>query len=63
MQSLVDADRAMFKIDVRPRVGQRLRVCHLGVWPDGILRLRHRKCFLGIPLARVRRRAEDKKKQ
>lgn len=63
MQSLVDADRAMFKIDVRPRVGQRLRVRHLGVWPDGILRLSHRKCFLGIPLARVRRRAEDKKKQ
>lgn len=63
MQSLVDADRAMFKIDFRPRVGQRLRVRRLGVWPDGILRLSHHKCFLGIPLARVRRRAEDKKKQ
>ena len=48
MQSLIEADRKMFKTDFRPRVGQPLRVRRLGVWPDGTLRLSHRACFLRI---------------
>ena len=48
MQSLIEADRKMFKTDFHPRVGQPLRVCRLGVWPDGTLRLSHRACFLRI---------------
>ena len=46
MWSLVEADRKVFKIDFHPRVGQPLRVCRLGVWPDGTLRLSHRACFV-----------------
>ena len=46
MQSLVEADRKVFKTDFHPRVGQPLRVCRLGVWPDGTLRLSHRACFV-----------------
>ena len=48
MQSLIEADRKMFKTDFRPSVGQPLRVRRLGVWPDGTLRLSHRACFLRI---------------
>ena len=48
MQSLIEADRKMFKTDFHPVVGQPLRVCRLGVWPDGTLRLSHRACFLRI---------------
>ena len=48
MQSLIEADRKMFKTDFHPSVGQPLRVCRLGVWPDGTLRLSHRACFLRI---------------
>ena len=48
MQSLIEADRKMFKTDFHPRVGQPLRVRRLGVWPDGTLRLSHRACFLRI---------------
>ena len=46
MQSLIEADRKMFKTDFHPRVGQPLRVRRLGVWPDGTLRLSHRACFV-----------------
>ncbi|WP_299046757.1 hypothetical protein, partial [uncultured Actinomyces sp.] len=48
MQSLIEADRKMFKTDFHPVVGQPLRVRRLGVWPDGTLRLSHRACFLRI---------------
>ena len=48
MQSLIEADRKVFKTDFHPVVGQPLRVCRLGVWPDGTLRLSHRACFLRI---------------
>ena len=48
MQSLIEADRKMFKTDFHPRMGQPLRVRRLGVWPDGTLRLSHRACFLRI---------------
>ena len=48
MQSLIEADRKMFKTDFHPSVGQPLRVRRLGVWPDGTLRLSHRACFLRI---------------
>ena len=55
MQSLIEADRKMFKTDFHPRVGQPLRVCRLGVWPDGTLRLSHRACFVsgGDPPNRI----------
>ena len=46
MQSLIEADRKMFKTDFHPSVGQPLRVRRLGVWPDGTLRLSHRACFV-----------------
>ena len=46
MQSLIEADRKMFKTDFHPRMGQPLRVRRLGVWPDGTLRLSHRACFV-----------------
>ena len=39
MQSLVDTDRAMFKIEFRPRVGQRHRVSRLGVWPLSLIHI------------------------
>ena len=48
MQSLIEADRKMFKTDFHPSVGQPIRVRRLGVWPDGTLRLSHRACFLRI---------------
>mgnify|MGYP001013893793 FL=1 len=48
MQSLIEADRKVFKTDFHPVVGQPIRVCRLGVWPDGTLRLSHRACFLRI---------------
>ena len=59
MQSLIEADRKMFKTDFHPSVGQPLRVRRLGVWPDGTLRLSHRKTFLDIPLDLVRRRWDE----
>ena len=46
MWSLVEADRAFFSTDFHPVVGQPIRVRRLGVWPDGILRLSHRACFV-----------------
>ena len=46
MQSLIEADRKMFKTDFHPRMGQPIRVRRLGVWPDGTLRLSHRACFV-----------------
>ena len=46
MQSLIEADRKVFKTDFHPVVGQPIRVRRLGVWPDGTLRLSHRACFV-----------------
>ena len=60
MWSLVEADRAFFSTDFHPRMGQPIRVRRLGIWPDGTLRLSHRKAFLDIPLDRVRRRHAEK---
>ena len=60
MWSLVDFDRMFFSTDFHPRMGQPIRVRRLGVWPDGTLRLSHRKTFLDIPLDRVRRRHAEK---
>ena len=60
MWSLVEADRAFFSTDFHPVVGQPIRVRRLGTWPDGTLRLSHRKTFLDIPLDRVRRRHAEK---
>ena len=62
MWSLVEADRAMFETDFHPSVGQPLRVRRLGVWPDGTLRLSHRKAFLDIPLDLVRRRWDEERR-
>ena len=62
MQSLIEADRKMFKTDFHPRMGQPLRVRRLGVWPDGTLRLSHRKAFLDIPLDLVRRRWDEERR-
>lgn len=55
MQSLIEADRKVFKTDFHPRVGQPIRVRRLGVWPDGTLRLSHRACFVsgGDPPNRI----------
>ena len=55
MWSLVDFDRMFFSTDFHPVVGQPIRVRRLGTWPDGTLRLSHRKTFLGIPLDQVRK--------
>ena len=55
MRSLIEADRKMFKTDFHPSVGQPIRVRRLGIWPDGTLRLSHRKTFLDIPLDQVRK--------
>ena len=55
MWSLVEADRMFFSTDFHPSVGQPIRVRRLGVWPDGTLRLSHRKTFLDIPLDQVRK--------
>ena len=60
MWSLVDFDRMFFSTDFHPSVGQPIRVRRLGIWPDGTLRLSHRKTFLDIPLDRVRRRHAEK---
>ena len=62
MWSLVEADRAFFSIDFHPRMGQPIRVRRLGVWPDGTLRLSHRKAFLRIPLDLVRRRWDEERR-
>mgnify|MGYP000923451354 CR=1 FL=1 len=62
MWSLVEADRAFFSTDFHPRMGQPIRVRRLGVWPDGTLRLSHRKAFLRIPLDRVRRRWDEERR-
>ena len=62
MQSLIEADRKMFKTDFHPRMGQPIRVRRLGVWPDGTLRLSHRKAFLDIPLDLVRRRWDEERR-
>ena len=62
MWSLVEADRAMFETDFHPSVGQPIRVRRLGIWPDGTLRLSHRKTFLDIPLDRVRRRWDEERR-
>ena len=59
MWSLVDFDRMFFSTDFHPSVGQPIRVRRLGIWPDGTLRLSHRKTFLDIPLDRVRRRWDE----
>ena len=55
MQSLIEADRKVFKTDFHPSVGQPIRVRRLGVWPDGTLRLSHRACFVsgGDPPNRI----------
>jgi len=55
MWSLVNFDRMFFSTDFHPSVGQPIRVRRLGVWPDGTLRLSHRKTFLDIPLDQVRK--------
>ena len=55
MWSLVDFDRMFFSTDFHPSVGQPIRVRRLGIWPDGTLRLSHRKTFLDIPLDQVRK--------
>ena len=55
MWSLVDFDRMFFSTDFHPVVGQPIRVRRLGIWPDGTLRLSHRKTFLDIPLDQVRK--------
>ena len=55
MWSLVEADRMFFSTDFHPRMGQPVPVRRLGVWPDGTLRLSHRKTFLDIPLDQVRK--------
>ena len=60
MWSLVDFDRMFFSTDFHPVVGQPIRVRRLGVWPDGTLRLSHRKTFLDMSLDRVRRRHAEK---
>ena len=60
MWSLVDFDRMFFSTDFHPSVGQPIRVRRLGVWPDGTLRLSHRKTFLDMSLDRVRRRHAEK---
>ena len=31
-----------------PDIGERIRVCRLGTWPDGELRLTRRECFLSM---------------
>ena len=62
MWSLVEADRAFFSTDFHPRMGQPIRVRRLGVWPDGTLRLSHRKAFLDIPLDLVRRRWDEERR-
>ena len=62
MRSLIEADRAMFETDFHPSVGQPIRVRRLGVWPDGTLRLSHRKAFLDIPLDLVRRRWDEERR-
>ena len=62
MWSLVEADRAFFSTDFHPVVGQPIRVRRLGVWPDGTLRLSHRKAFLRIPLDLVRRRWDEERR-
>ena len=55
MRSLIEADRKMFKTDFHPSVGQPIRVRRLGIWPDGTLRLSHRKTFLDMSLDQVRK--------
>ena len=62
MWSLVEGDRKVFETDFHPSVGQPLRVRRLGVWPDGTLRLSHRKAFLDIPLDLVRRRWDEERR-
>ena len=62
MWSLVDFDRMFFSTDFHPVVGQPIRVRRLGTWPDGALRLSHRKAFLDIPLDRVRRRWDEERR-
>ena len=62
MWSLVDFDRMFFSTDFHPVVGQPIRVRRLGVWPDGTLRLSHRKAFLRIPLDLVRRRWDEERR-
>ena len=62
MWSLVEADRAFFSTDFHPRMGQPIRVRRLGTWPDGTLRLSHRKTFLDIPLDLVRRRWDEERR-
>ena len=62
MWSLVDFDRMFFSTDFHPSVGQPIRVRRLGIWPDGTLRLSHRKTFLDIPLDRVRRRWDEERR-
>ena len=62
MWSLVEADRAFFSTDFHPRMGQPIRVRRLGTWPDGTLRLSHRKAFLRIPLDLVRRRWDEERR-
>ena len=62
MWSLVDFDRMFFSTDFHPVVGQPIRVRRLGTWPDGTLRLSHRKTFLDIPLDRVRRRWDEERR-
>ena len=55
MWSLVDFDRMFFSTDFHPVVGQPIRVRRLGIWPDGTLRLSHRKTFLDMSLDQVRK--------
>ena len=61
---LMDDDPARCTEEFWPAIGERIRVCHLGTWPDGELRLTRRECFLSMverpqfQLLRARRPAQ-----
>ena len=43
-----DDDPARCAEEFWPATGERIRVCRLGTWPDGELRLTRRECFLSM---------------
>ncbi len=45
---LMDDDPARCAEEFWPATGERIRVCRLGTWPDGELRLTRRECFLSM---------------
>ena len=45
---LMDDNPARCTEEFWPAIGKRIRVCRLGTWPDGELRLTRRKCFLSM---------------